>query len=518
LLTIGHNLKFDMHMSANEGILLGRECEDTQVNAAMLDEYQRSYSLESCAEIAKVTAKKGQGMYEHLAKLFGVPAEREAMGHFWRTSGDDPVAVDYALGDGITTLELREKQQKWIEDDGMGFIHRVESRLIWSIFRAERRGIKVDEGYIEQLIEAVGEEIAEARGKFPDGFNFRSPLDVHRWMEQAGYSDWPKTPGGAPSMNKKYLERHPEGRLINTVRELENLGSKFIFPLKERFVWNGRVHANLHQLKADEYGTVTGRLSCSDPNLQAIPKRNKKLGRRFRTLFVPDEGMEFYEGDYSQCEPRLYAHYSQDANLINGYLSDPPKDVHDVVAMMLEVERDPTAKRMNMGIFTGMQKKTFAAHMEWPLERAAAAHDAWFEAFPGIKGFQDGAKSAFRRRGWVKTILGRIARLDKPGFAYKGASRIIQGGNADILKERWLRCDEYVESEGDQVHFLMNVHDAFQWQAPLGAEGERQSAELVRIAQDVQSPPFNLRVPIPMEVGKGPNWAIATYGPEKVVA
>src|SRR6185312_13340274 len=109
-LTIGHNLKFDMHMAANASIILGRECEDTSLNAAMLDEYTRSYSLDSCAKAAGVTAKLGQPLYDHLASLFGGKNDKSSMGNFWRTSGQDPIAIDYSVGDVYSTLELREWQ------------------------------------------------------------------------------------------------------------------------------------------------------------------------------------------------------------------------------------------------------------------------------------------------------------------------------------------------------------------------------------------------------------------------
>lgn len=514
-ITVGHNMKFDCHMSARHGIYLGRDLEDTQLNEAMLNEFARSFSLDSCAKYHGVTAKKGEELYEHLARLFGGKAERKIMSEYWRLAGDDPIGVDYALGDGITTLELRESQMKGIEKDEMAVIHRIESRLIWTIFRMEHRGIKADEEYIGQLLEGVDRDLAVAMEKLPARFNVRSGTQMKKFMEDSGHTGWPTTELGNPSFTEKWLKSHDEGKAVIAVRQLTNLKNTFVIPLKDRHIFGGRIHTSLHQLKADEFGTISGRFSCSDPNLQAIHKRNKVLGRLFRAIFVADDDMEFYEADYSQCEPRLYAHYSQEPALLNGYNAKPFRDVHDVVAVMLNVERDPTAKRMNMGIFTGMQPKTFAGHMEWPLEKAAAAHADWFAAFPGIRGFQDGAKRAFRQRGWVKTILGRRCRLDNAQYSYKAASRVIQGSNADILKYKMLAADEYVEDNGDLIELLMTVHDSLNWQAPKGAEGERQSKEMIELCSEVQCEPFNLRVPFVMDVGKGPNWAIATYGEPK---
>lgn len=512
--TVGHHLKFDMHMAANAGVYLGRNCGCTQNNAAMLDEYRRSFSLDSVAKSEGVTAKLGDDLYAHMADLFGGEAKRSIMEHYWRLSGDDVLGVDYALGDGVSTLEVWHSQLRQIEEEDMSFIHGVESELIWTLFRMERRGIKVDERYIEELEKGIAEELAAAKAILPLGLNVKSPKQMRELFEGAGITNWPTTDAGNPSFTEAFLKRSDLGRAVVAVRQLTTLGSSFITPLKDRFLFEGRVHATLNQLKADETGTVAGRLSCSDPNLQAVHKRNKVLGRKFRKIYTADEGMEFCEDDYSQCEPRLFAHYSKDPNLTAGYNQTPFRDAHQVVADLLEVERDPTAKRMNMGIFTGMQVNSFAGHMNWPLDQASQAFNAWFEAFPSIKGFQDQAKAVFRSRGYVKTILGRRCRLESARFAYRGTSRIIQGSNADILKERLLACDKYLEGEGDLIHLLMTVHDSIEYQKPLGAEGDRQRAEMKRIMVDVQSAPYNLRVPFVMDSGQGKNWAEATYGPE----
>jgi DNA polymerase-1 len=515
LITVGHNIKFDMHMSAKHGIMVGRDAEDTQLNEAMLNEFARSFSLASCATYHGVTAKKGEELYEHLARLFGGKADRKIMSEYWRTAGDDEIAVDYAKGDGITTLELRDSQMVKIEAEDMAVIHRVESRLIWTTFRMEFKGIKADEEYIGELLDGVDKKLAAAMEKLPARFNVRSGPQMKKLMEEAGHLDWPTTELGNPSFTEKWLKGHEAGKAVIAVRQLTNLKNTFVLPLKDRHIVNGRIHTTLHQLKADEFGTISGRYSCSDPNLQAIHKRNKELGRLFRAIFIADEGKDFWEGDYSQCEPRLYAHYSQEPALLNGYNSSPFRDVHDVVAQMLQVERDPTAKRMNMGIFTGMQPKTFASHMEWPLDRAAAAHADWFAAFPGIRNFQDTAKKVFRSRGYVRTIMGRRCRLDDARFAYRGVSRIIQGSNADILKYMLLVADEFAESVDDELELLMTVHDSVNWQAPSGERGEKMSREMIALCSDVQCEPFNLRVPFVMDTGHGKNWAIATYGEPK---
>lgn len=518
-LTIGHNLLFDMHMSANHDIYLGRECEDTQLTAAMLDEFCKSFSLDNVAKGLKVTAKLGQDMYDHLAQLFGVKAEKGSMEHFWRTDGQDPMVIDYSCGDGTSTLEAARAQRGLIADEEMQLIHNIESRLIWTVFRIERRGIKISEERIETVQAAVKAQVIKTREKLPDGFNERSGPQIKALFEEAGLTNWPTTaasskfPEGQPSFTEKFLKKSELGKSIIAIRKLTNLDNSFITPLKERHVYHGRVHSHLNQLKGDEYGTISGRFSSSDPNLQQVPKRDKDIGRPFRSLFIPDDGMDFYEADYSQCEPRLFAHYSQEPALVEGYSQTPFKDMHAVVAEMFHVERDPTAKRMNMGILTGMQVESFAGHMGWELDEALRMFNMWFEGFPGIRRFQDKAKGVFKNTGFVKTLLGRRCRLDHPRFAYRATSRVIQGGNADIIKAKLLEIDEFFESEGDIAHLLMTIHDSVNAQAPKGEVGSRIIKEMVRIMEDVRGAPFNLRVPFVVDVGKGSDWSIATYGP-----
>lgn len=513
LLTVGHHMKFDVHMSANAGIYMGRHLACTQNNEALLDEYAKRYSLEESAKRRKVTAKRGSELYEHLANLFGGAADRKAMENFWQTTGDDPVVMDYTIGDGISTFELFDVQRALLAEEELDTVFRLESDLIWTLFRMERRGIRVDEEYLGKTAEYIAGQVEEARQRLPPDFNERSPIDVRAYVEGAGRTDWPTTELGNPSFTERWLKTFPEGQNIVKVRKWTNLLNSFITPLIEKHVWNGRVHATLNQLKTDDMGTAA-RLSCSSPNLQAVPKRDKELAQLFRQAFLPDEGFEMFEDDYSQCEPRLFAHYAKEPALIEGYCQTPFRDAHQVVADMLQVERDPTAKRMNMGIFTGMYPKTFAEHMNWPLDRATNAWEAWHAAFPAIRDFQDAAKNRILDMGFVRTLLGRRGRLEHPRFAYRGVSKIIQGGNADIVKYKMVEIDKWLEAEHDnEAMLLMTIHDAFEGQFLKGKEAVHK--QMLEMMVDVQGPPFKLRVPFVVDSGTGRNWAIATFGESK---
>jgi DNA polymerase-1 len=523
LLTIGHNLKFDLHFSANAGVFLNRQLECTQTNEALLDEHANGFGLSDCATRRGVTAKKGDELYAHIAQKFGGPAKRDQMAHFWRLPGNDALAMDYAAGDGITTFEVWQDQRRDRDSQpvDMSRVWQLESDLIRTVFRIERRGIRIDSNRADEVRRELEGRISDFVSCLPEGFNVRSPSDMRKYCEDLGHTDWPLTepskrfPQGQPSFTEKWLSTFEEGRRIVAIRESTNLINSFLNPLMERHAFKGRVHPSLHATAIDGFGTISGRFSCSNPNMQQVPKHNKELGKLFRSIFVPDEGMTIFEGDYSQCEPRLFAHYAREPALVEGYSSEPPRDMHRVAADMLGVDRDTVAKRMNMGLLTGMQQKSFSQHMGWSEDKAREMFDAWMAVFPGIPGFQRQAKQAMLSRGYVFTLLGRVCRLDDARFAYKATSRIIQGGNADIVKKKLLDADRMLEAEGDTVQLLMTIHDSFLWQ---GADDERSTrimADLRNMFVDVQSDPFNLRVPFKLDVGGGENWSIATYGGKK---
>lgn len=518
LRTVGHHLKFDMHFSANQGIILGRNCSCTQNNQTLINEYTRSYSLDSLGKEYGVTYKRGEEMYERLASLFGGAASKGQMEHFWRTSGVDPVGYDYAAGDGITTLEVYTKQiEELSQPDDLGYtrekILEVENELIYTLFRMERRGIPVDLGYIGDLVAYIEGKIAKSKALLPDEFNPRSPVQMKKLMEQHGHTNWPTTELGNPSFNAKWLESHEIGRAVVGLRQWTNLLNTFVIPLRDEHAFNGVVHASLHQNRADEHGTISGRLSCGSPNMQAVPKHNQELAAKLRAAFIAATGMKFCEADLSQCEPRLFAHYSKDERLVAGYNAIPPTDVHTIVADMLKVDRGTTGKRMNMDIFTGMQKPTFANHMGVERSVSDPMFDAWYELFPAVRDFQNQAKRNIISNGFVRTILGRRGNLESSRFAYVATSKIIQGGNADIIKYKLVEIDKELEKH-EEAWLTMSIHDSILWMSGLDDRATELDEWIVSRMVDVQTPPFNLRVPFAADFDSGKNWAEASFGPK----
>ena len=534
----GHNVQFDLRFLNRHGIRIYGTLEDTQVNAAIINELAPSFSLDASCRAMRAIEKRGDELYQHLAQQFNCEAKPSAMGHFYKLSGIDPIGTDYATGDGMATWDLRAKQIERIEYEDLNYTYNLEKRITRVVYRMQLRGIRVDTEELARVSQFAKDKVAKAKRSFPDKFSARSSVDVRTWIEAQGHRDAPYTPRGLKLMaqgdlvgadkcrsyNEAYLKTIPPGQLILDIRKYTNLEASFITPLRDRHLRpDGRVHCSYYQMATDDYGTITGRFSCADPNLQQVPKRNRDLGLPFRRVFVPDEGAEWLTADLSQCEPRILAHYSGAKSLIEGYLSNPPIDAHSTVTraagleQMLGIpfkEAREIGKRLNQTLLTGGGKGKIVSMIG---ERGAEVYDAYFKGSPEIRHLIKAAELRLRTRGYVVSYLGRKCRLQSAERAYVAANRLFQCGNADIIKQTLADMDDFYEREThDQVYLMNTVHDSVDVNVP---EGMRDVAlEGLRfMAQYGPNRRFYLRVPMACEFAFGPNWGDATYLSEQVM-
>jgi DNA polymerase I-like protein with 3'-5' exonuclease and polymerase domains len=551
LRVVMHNAAFDLWMSHKDGITINGAIEDTGLNDPLIDENNKKYNLEACCARAKVQAKKAEQMYEYLAERFGGKATREQMANFYKLSGEDPMAVEYAEGDGTSTLQLWDWQQKELDKQELRRVWNIECGLIPVLHRSRLRGFPIQEDELDRLHSRVKVMRKEAVDKI-GGINPKAPSEVGPYIASIatkGKSDelppslsktereakilemWnsdiipvpertkpsSRFPNGQLSFNKDYLAGFPEGELINDVRKIGHLEDSFIIPLKERHVHNGLIHPNFWQLASDDYGTVTGRLSCSDPNLQQVTKRDKKLGPIFRRVFVPPEGRILEEKDYEQCEYRLFAHYSKSKILIER-INQPGSDVHKIVGDILNVERDK-GKELNFSLVYGLGVKNLAKKLRCSVGDAKAHKWCYFQEFPEAETMSDRVQELVLERGYVMTLLGRRRRFrERRKDGYKGMNAICQGGNADIIKMKMIETDDYLRSTG-YGEFGISVHDALvNFLDP--AHREKASAEITQICKTFtkEQHGFKLRTNMELDEGFGTNWAEASYSPEVLAA
>lgn len=547
---VGHNLSFDLKFAFR---LIGTQAfepqfEDTMINAPLIDEFGGKFSLEACCQRWKVQAKKSQLMYDHLHALFPeVPATPASMGHFWRTAGDDPVAVDYATGDGTSTWQLRNAQMKDINEQvefrrvngvpqftSLAKVHDIESRLIRVLARMTCKGIKVDVGYFEQLRDRLNTQIEQLIERdfkgHPDQANvsFQAGSDVRWFMEKYGVTDWPMTPKtNKPSFPESWLKLSQPGCKIIAGRQIVHMRNSFITPLLEEHIWNGRVHTTFNQMRGDEYGTIIGRLSSSEPNLQQAHKRDPVRGRMLRGGFIPDDGMVFAEADYRQCEPVLLAYFSRCKVLLEGFRATPPVDAHTAVTRSMNLHRGyddwtkeekkaarENGKRINQTLITGGGQQVIVDRYDADPAEVAKQYKDYFKAMPEIRIAQKKTENLFRQRGFMVTLLERRLHLQYSNRAYVALNRILSGGNADIIKSKMVEIDDYLESVGRPIDMLNSIHDALDFQfAPEHRAVYNQCIEIMqRFGPDDL---ITLDVPLGVDHDEGKTWAVATFGEEK---
>jgi DNA polymerase I len=508
---IGHNLSFDGGMLHKLG-WTPSAMEDTMVQAYLLDEVRRSLSLSACCKDYKVQEKLGDDLYAYLTNTYGAPAGRDSMSHFWLSDASEPVVWEYASGDGTSTFQLNKVLNEEIDrvyysnaimDFSLRRVADMESACTPVIHRMRIHGMRVDEERLQELHQKFTLEIAQAEERL-NGINVKSPLAMQKYFTDAGVTDWPLTPTGKPSFPEEWMVKSEEGRAIVAVRKNRTLISSFLDPMTSRFLYKGRIHAEIHQTRDEHFGTKTGRLSVTAPNLSAYPgKRQGELGKIMRSVFVPDDGNEFVEADYKTCEIRVCAHYCKAKVWTEGYRKgiDPHTSVSDSMSIIRR-----HAKTINLALMTGSGKKAITEKLGLPDAEGSALVDQYFAGLPELKEFQNQAKRNFRSRGFVSTIGGRRLQLTDPNKDYTALNRLTQGGNADLTKTALVMADQV---EGAVLN--MPVHDSLLFQTRIGDDETR--TKVLRAMIDAGHE-LGFSIPMGVEWGRGMNWGEATFNTE----
>ncbi len=520
---ITHNGKFDSHFSLNHGIELGNKIQDTMIAAALLDEYARSYSLKNVAgKYPLIPQKKDTELYKHLADKFNVAPKASSMGEYWRLAGDDPIGAEYARFDTLTTWHLHNEQKKELYEQRLEYIYALENKLLHVLRKMERRGIYVNPRQLDIAKARVEELRFEYYGKIPINddltpMNVRSNKDLEAYFKMHELTDWDYTapttrhPNGQPSFNKLFLGQSEEGKILLQARGLDHFANSFVEPA-QNYIYKDRMYTNFNQTLSEFGGTKSGRLSSNNPNMQQVPKRDKFLGSIFRRIFEAEKNYTFVEFDYSQCEPRLFAHYSGEPVLLEGYNATPPIDMHSVAANYMNISRG-VAKNLNLGLQYTMGIAKLAVQLGIPEDDARQMYYRWKRTFPKVSEFTKLAENVATQRGYVKTILGRRARFPDARWSYRAANRIVQGGSADILKYKIVEIDDYIARNNleDKVKMILNIHDAILFEIADDIL-EEQIKAIEKIMTSVNNEPFNLKLPFTVDYHKGKNWSEASYG------
>lgn len=463
-LLIGHNLKFDMHMLAKEGITFKRTLWCTEAQARVEYNQHFKYSLAACLE--RIGLKKDDRVKEWMDKN-GAYTKVKVEGkkqvkkdyQFWKVPLE--IIQPYAEIDARGAYKLYESQHRRFEEidaPGIGApsirqISSLESAITGAFLRMERAGIKLDLDYCHRGLEHERNRIEKALSQFRDlaGVDLvDSASSLKGPLSTAGVACG-QTEKGADSYAADVLEAQGEHPLVQAVlsyRDAQKRAGTYWSSFLALAGKDGRIHANLRQA-----GTATGRTSCSDPNLQNLTAEDDGE-YPIRRAFIPDRDELLVSIDYTQMEYYLMLDYAQERRVIDLVLSGV--DLHQATADMMGVTRKE-AKTINFGLLYGSGVDKLAQMLGCTRERAQELKYLYFEKLPNVRKFVKTVTSTAERRGYIFNWAGRRCYFPDPRFAYTAPNHLIQGGCADIKKLAVVAVDKFLMNRESRI--LMEIHD-----------------------------------------------------------
>ena len=527
---IMHNAQYDLGWIRSMGWQVNGRIIDTMVAAALIDENRRQYSLNSLS-IDYLGEMKSEAELKEAAEQRGLDAKAE----LWKMPA---MAVGfYAEQDAALTLKLWNYFKPTLIKENLLSVWQLEMELLPILIRMREEGIRVDLDKAELLKKEFKTLENNLLKKIKDLAN----VDVDIWaarsvakaFDNVGVKYDLTEKSKSPSFTTNWLtnNEHPLAKLIKEAREINKLHSTFIDSIL-RYTHKGRIHAEINQLRSDNGGTVSGRLSYSNPNLQQVPAKNKEYGKKIRGLFLPNEGCKWGSFDYSQQEPRLVVHYAATTNksfgglagadtLIKAY-QEEDADFHETVAQMANIPRTQ-AKTINLGLFYGMGQAKLAKQLGITVEEAKKLLVAYDMKVPFVKQLANRVQEQASKSGSIKTIKGRRCRFNlyepksyglhkamtekeyiteygslasaRRAMTYKALNRLIQGSAADQVKQAMIDCDKLGHMP------MLQIHD----ELCFNIESEEEEKEVKTIMEKS----IELSVPNKVDVAIGDNWGEA---------
>jgi len=518
---IFHNAMYDVCWIRAMGFKINGLIVDTMIAASLIDENRFRYDLNSLSWDYLGHGKNEVALNEE-AKSRGLDPKSE----MWKLPA--MYVGSYAEKDAELTLELWQIFKKEIIHQDIESIFNLETDLFPCLVDMRFLGVRVDSDRAALL----KQELETEEKKLLSSISKETTIEPQIWAARSiakvfdklslPYERTAKT--NSPSFTKNFLQEHehPVVKMIARAREINKAHTTFIDTIL-RYEHKGRIHADINQIRSDQGGTVTGRFSYSNPNLQQLPARNKDLGPMIRSLFLPDEGRTWGCFDYSQQEPRLVVHYASlykfpsVNDVIDNYENDAAADFHQTVADMAEIPRTQ-AKTINLGLFYGMGKAKLQAELGVSKDKAAELFDQYHAKVPFVKQIMNAASNRAQERGQIRTLLGRLCRFHlwepnqfgmhkalpheealrehgpgiKRAYTYKALNKLIQGSAADMTKKAML--DLY--KEGIVAH--IQIHD----ELCVSVESPEQAKKIIEVMENA----VNLEVPNKVDYEKGNTW------------
>jgi DNA polymerase I-like protein with 3'-5' exonuclease and polymerase domains len=524
---IMHNATYDAGWLRAEGVEIKGRIIDTMVTGALVDENRWSFGLDAMArDYAGV--RKNEQLLKAAAADFGVNPKSEMYKLPPKFVGG------YAEQDAVATLKLWTALKVHLDKEELWDVWNMETGLIRCILDMRTKGVRVDLDRADQNKKALQKQSKLLRGMLEK----EAGMEVDIWASASIQKmfdklkmEYPRTEKGAPSFTKSFLNEHPDkiAQILVKLREFDKADSTFIDSIL-RHEHNGRIHTELHSTRRDSGGTVTGRFSSSNPNLQQLPARDPDIKRYIRGIFIPEEGQKWGSFDYSSQEPRLLVHF---ASMIPSTIRHPivdqiveefntgDVDLHQMVADLANITRKQ-AKTVNLGIMYGMGVAKLADQLGISKEAAKDLIGRHHSKVPFVKGLADLATKQGDKNGQIRTVMGRRCRfhlwepvtfgIGKPlpydeamkeyggpggrgirrAFTYKALNKLIQGSAADQTKKAMLDC----YNEG--LTPMLTVHD----ELCFSIESEEQASKI----KEIMETGMPLAIPSKIDVDIKDHW------------
>jgi DNA polymerase I-like protein with 3'-5' exonuclease and polymerase domains len=523
---IFHNAMYDVCWLRAAGVQINGHIVDTMVMASLIDENRLAYTLNSIS-------------YEFLGEVKDEKALNEAA----QSWGIDPKSEmyklpamyvgNYAEKDAQLTLELFKVLSREIQKQNLQNVFDLETQLFPCLIDMKFKGVRIDTEKAHKLKQQLTAQehelllkVKQETGIEPQIWAARSIATV---FDKLGLHYERTEKASAPSFTKNFLQehKHPIVQMIAKAREINKAHTTFIDTIL-KFTHNGRIHADINPIRSDQGGTVTGRFSYANPNLQQIPARNKELGPMIRSLFLPEIGHKWGCFDYSQQEPRLVVHYAATTepicfdesvtSIVEKFKKDSV-DFHKTVADMAGISRDQ-AKTINLGLFYGMGKAKLQAELGLNTkEEAEILFNQYHNNVPFVKELMNKTSQFAQTSGSIGTLLGRRCRFNKwepatfgmhtamsfeeaertygrgrirRAMTYKALNKLIQGSAADMTKKAML--DLYNE----KIIPHIQIHD----ELDISVVDDNHAKKIVEIMESA----VTLAIPNKVDYESGETW------------
>ena len=517
---IFHNAMYDVCWLRQAGIKIRGKIVDTMIAASLIDENRLSYALNTLAKFY-VGIGKDESILTAAAKEYGLDPKKD----MWRLPA--LFVGQYAERDAEATLKLWQRLKIELYNQELMDVFTLETKLFPCLVDMRFKGVRVDLEKAAKIKKNLMDRESKIVNKIKEltGVN----VEIHAARSIAKAFDNLKLPydrtekSNEPSFTKNFLQNHPHElpKLIADAREINKAHTTFIDSITKHAV-DGRIHADINQIRSDAGGTVTGRFSMSNPNLQQIPARHPELGPMIRSIFIPEEKTVWGSFDYSQQEPRILVHYAKLQNLmgvdeiVDAYNAGDA-DFHQVVADMAGIERKQ-AKTINLGLMYGMGKNKLMAELGLMKESAEKLIKQYHTKAPFVKQLMDNVSRKANDRGKIRTLGGRACHFDlwqptqfgifkplpleqarkeydeplKRAFTYKALNKLIQGSAADMTKKSMVALYE----NGIIPH--IQIHD----EVDISVESDAKAEQIIEIMESA----VELQVPNKVDYEKGENW------------